>query len=314
MVSTRKRFQVWLIWMLFGFFVSAIDAHAQTLLELPSPTHTLQRCRDFHPIRADRASPDRFGRLFAGTGNLAMVEPCDDRGGEENSALADSEVDPPIPPQPIESARVAADLGGRLHVQPSIRASGKEAELIASASAEVLAILQNHNGCSAWFAKADPNVADTFSSLQFWIERDGPQHIVQERDDRGFWMKHGPYIARTSEGTGAGTNVAINASGAFFRPKAEVFKIEWAQGLELPTNAWQNLHIGPYDGATGRAQVITLLHELAHVVAAIPSDGISPSGFNRSEENTEVILRHCKGAVNSAAKHMVIQLPQNLAK
>ena len=314
MVSARKRFQVWLMTILLGCAAASTGVNAQIPPELRSSTRVLQPCRDVQPVGADRGSADRSGRQFLGTGNLPAVEPCDDRGVEENPTFVNKEDDPPAVAHQIEPFAAPADLGSRLQVRPSIRASGQEAELIASASAEVLAILQNHNACSAWFAKTDPDVARTFSSLQFWIERDGPEHIVQERGENGYWIRHGPYIARTSENTGAGTNVAINASGAFFRSKAEVFKIEWQQGLELPTNTWQNLHIGPYDGATGKAQVITLLHELAHIVGAIPSDGMSPSGLNRSEQNTEVILRHCKGAVDSTAKHTVIELAQNLTK
>jgi hypothetical protein len=315
MVSTRKHLQVTsIVMMLVGSLTTAICARPQSLLEFRSSARLLQRCPGTDATRADRDPAERFDRLFQGTENPAIGKPCDHYGAEENPTNVNNKKDdPPAATHQIDSSATAG-LTSRLQLQPSIRASGLEAELIASASAEVLAILQARNACSAWFAKADPKIAETFASLQFWIERDGPRHIVREKDGRGNWIRHGPYIARTSESTGAGTNVAINASGAFFRSRAEVVKIEWQQGLELSTNTWLNLHIGPYDGATGKAQVIALLHELAHVVGAIPSDGMSPSGLNRSEENTEIILRRCKSTVDSTAKNTLIELTQNLGQ
>ena len=307
MVSTRKF--VGLVpglALLLTYASTASGSHAQSLLQAQSSVRSPQQCREGDPVRMNRGPLEGFGRLSSATETLVRGELCDDRGVEEHPAAV-KEDDPPALTRQIDSPAGPAD---RQPFLPSIRASGQEADLIASARAGVLAILRSDNSCSAWFVKADSNVAETFSSLQFWIERDGPEHILQERGERGDWIWHGPYIARTSESTGAGTNIAINASGAFFRNKAQVFKIEWQHGLQRTTNTWQNLHAGPYDGATPKAQIITLLHELAHVVGAIPSDGMSPSGINRSEENTEVVLKHCRSAIDSSSKRTLIELAQ----
>ncbi len=70
----------------------------------------------------------------------------------------------------------------------------------------------------------------------------------------------------------------------------------------MMTSARQSLHIGPFDGGSLEAQIIAMLHELAHVVGAIPHDGLSPSGLNQSQANTELILQHCKNAAKASAK------------
>lgn len=309
MFSTRKLFQVIPVVMMM---LASAAAHAQSPSEMRSSKHSPQRCRDADPIRTTRGPADRPDRLFSGTETLAAGELCDDRVAAETPAIVNREDDPPILTRHIDPPSEPPDLASRLPVQPLIRASGEEAAAIVRASAAVLDILRGNNSCSAWFARSDPNIVETFASLQIWIERDGPEHIVRERGETGDWIEHGPYIARTSESTGPGTNIGINANGAFFHGKAEVFKIAWQQGFELPTNTWQNLHVGPYDGATPKAQLITLLHELAHVVGAIPSDGLSPSGLHRSQENTELILRHCRSTVNASPNHTIIELAQKL--
>ncbi len=297
---------------LLAFAAGATRARAQSPSEIRSATRSLRLCRETDPIRLMRSPVEQLDRLAA-SDTLLAGELCNDSGvGEPSAAVIHKEDGPPILLRPDDTPIGSPGLTPRLHDLPSIRASGKEAAAIARSSAAVLAILRNNNPCSAWFAKADAHVADTFSSLSFWIERDGPEHIIQERTERGDWIEHGPYIARTSEGSGPGTNVGINRNGAFFRARAEVYKIEWQRGYELPTNNWQFLHVGPFEGATAQAQIITLLHELAHVVGAIPADGMSPSGLYRSQENTDLILKQCKGAVNSSANHPAIELAQKL--
>jgi len=47
---------------------------------------------------------------------------------------------------------------------------------------------------------------------------------------------------------------------------------------------------------------LTLLHELAHVIGAVPSDDSSVGGFARSQENTELIVRHCQGEAGATAR------------
>jgi hypothetical protein len=311
MFSARRLFEVFsVVLVLLASAVSPAVVTAQSLSEIRSLISSPQRCHDLGPIRMTRM--DRYDRQFSGSETLPAGEFCDESAVTEAALIIHKDNDTPVPVHSADSHGERPDFTIQPGATSSIRASGSEAATIARARAAVLDILRGNNACSAWFSKSDSNVVETFSSLQFWIERDGPNHIVKERGDRGDWVEHGPYIARTSQSTGKDTNIAINANGAFFRAKAEVFKIEWHQSYELPTNVWQILHAGPYDGATGKAQIVTLLHELAHVVGAIPSDGLSPSGLNRSHENTEEVLRQCKNAVDASTKHAIFELVQKL--
>ena len=313
MSATRKVVQVIpsvIVLMLLAFVAISTGAQTQSASDMRSSSRSPQRCPGSDPPRTARIPWQRFDQSFAAS-ETTPAELCDDGGVNEEPVTIRKE-DPPLSVHPADSLPEVPDSTSRIVGQPSIRASGNEAVAIAHASSAVLDILRSSNSCSAWFVKSDPSIVETFVSLQFWIERDGPGHITKERGDHGDWIEHGPYVARTSESTGRGTNVAINAHGAFFQNKAEVFKISWEQGYELPTNTWRPLHAGPYQGATAKAQILTLLHEFAHIVGAIPSDGLTPSGLNRSQENTETILKYCKRAVNTSSNHAIMELAQKL--
>lgn len=312
MSATRKVFQViasLIVFTSLAFGAISANADPQFASEMRSGARPPQRCADVDPFRTARAPLQRFDQSFAASESIDG-ELCDDRRVDEAPLPIHNEVDVSV--HPATSPTETPDSTSRIVGRPSIRASGNEAVAIARAASAVLNILQSNNSCSAWFAKSDPSFVETFATLQFWIERDGPGHITKEHGDRGNWVEHGPYVARTSESTGRGTNVAINAHGAFFQNKAEVFKIGWQGSYELPTNSWQPLHAGPYDGATAKAQILTLLHEFAHIVGAIPSDGLTPTGLNRSQENTETILKYCKSAVNASPSHAIMELAQKL--
>ena len=179
---------------------------------------------------------------------------------------------------------------------------GEAASKITRAREAVFEILDGENACSAWFRRTDPRVAATFLSLIFSVDEDGSKRVVQERNDRGIWIAHGPYIARTHEGTGHGTTVTINGNGAFFRSRGDVHKIDWIGSIGTDTGGWRHLHVGPFDGGTLETQIVTLLHELAHVIGAVPSDDSSMGGFTRSQQNTELILRYCQGEASATAR------------
>jgi len=181
---------------------------------------------------------------------------------------------------------------------------GEAATKIRRAREAVYEILDGENACSAWFRRTDARVAAAFLSLTFSVDDDGSKRVVKERNDRGIWIEHGPYIARTHEGTGPGTTVTINGNGAFFRTRGDVYKIEWTGSIGNDTGSWRHLHVGPFDGGTLGAQVVTLLHELAHVIGAVPSDDSSVGGFALSQENTELILRHCQSEAGATARKM----------
>jgi len=72
------------------------------------------------------------------------------------------------------------------------------------------------------------------------------------------------------------------------------------------TGTSRHLDVGPFDGGTLQAQIVTLLHELAHVIGAVPSDDSSVVGFARSQENTELILRYCQAEADKAGKRLKV--------
>jgi len=173
---------------------------------------------------------------------------------------------------------------------------------LASPRKMVLAILQEENTCSTWFRLFDPQFVSTFLSLNYQIEKNGPQQVIRAKINSGDWIEYGPYIARVMQGSGPGATITINANGAFFRNSGDIYGLNWPPGMAIKTGNQRFIHVGPYQGGTLRAQTITLLHELGHVVGAIPEDGSSRFGPGRSQENTAVILRHCKRSVDSVAR------------
>jgi hypothetical protein len=299
-----------------GFRIVAVFASPLVFAASPSnilgQTHSLEasarsseRCGESDPLRLDRTSANRFLPPAASEESPGVTELCGERAAElPAGAVALS--DTPALTLPAVASPAKPDGNSADANQWAILERSKEASTVARARAAVLYILQNQNACSAWFQKSDPNILDTFSSLHLWVERDGPTHIVKELDDRGLWIERGPYIARTSQGTGADTSVAINANGAFFQASTEIVKILWRYGPEQDLNRRQTLHVGPFDGATLEAQIVTLLHELAHIVNAIPRDGMTPSGLNRSQENTELVLERCKRAAKEGSKRILV--------
>ena len=191
---------------------------------------------------------------------------------------------------------------------------GLEGTTIARVRQAVLEILESENKCSAWFRHSDPDVSATFRSLDFSVDEAGSDRVIREQNDRGAWIEHGPYIARTGQNTGPGTTVTINANGAFFRQKGEIYKVKWFRAAESQTGSWKHLYIGPYDGASLPGQVTTVLHELAHVINAIPWDeGTSPIGFIRSQQNTELVLHYCKSEVGASPNRLRLVMAQSRA-
>jgi hypothetical protein len=184
---------------------------------------------------------------------------------------------------------------------PHLHNTEDQADLLAS-SRLVLTILQEENACSTWFRHFDPEVVSTFLSLNYHVEKNGPQHVIREKVAGGDWIEHGPYIARTIQAAGPGAIVTINGNGAFFRDRGDIYRLQWPTGMTVETGDRRVIHVGPYQGGTLRAQIITLLHELAHVVDAIPEDDSSKFGPARSQRNTDIIVQHCKRSVDSLAR------------
>jgi hypothetical protein len=205
-----------------------------------------------------------------------------------------------IPPHPVVASKPEPpkpSVG-----EPALRDIGEAGTKISRAREAVLEILRDSNTCSEWFRQFDPQAAVTFSTLLIAVDENGAKHIIKERVDGGGWIEHGPYIARTWQGAGPGTTITLNRNGAFFRTTADLYRVEWAGGMENDTGAWRHLNIGPFDGGSLQGQVIALFHELAHVIRALPSDDSSVVGFGRSQENTNMVLRYCQSQARDLVK------------
>jgi len=200
---------------------------------------------------------------------------------------------------PATNAKVRINDGNHA---PHLHNTGDEADHLASSRSVVLTILREENACSAWFRDFDPQVVSTFLSLNYYVEKNGPQRVIREKVVGGDWIEHGPYVARTIQASGPGATVTINGNGAFFRDRGDIHRLEWPTGMAIETGDRRVIHVGPYQGGTLRAQVITLLHELAHVVDAIPEDDSSRFGPARSQKNTDIIVQQCKRSVDSLAR------------
>jgi hypothetical protein len=270
-----------------------------------------QGCRDAgFGSKLDRDEPARYSR----SDRSSAYQTCDGFSPDGPSKFSWNDVPRPSTLRVSEASKL--EHGPRIAaVAPpeELKDIGEQGTSIARARLAVLDILESENACSAWFRHADPQVPDTFRSLKFEVDENGPDYVIKELTDRGNWMAHGPYIARTRQNTGAGTTITLNANGAFFRTKDEIYKANWSGAEARETGTWRRLEVGPYQGGTLQAQVITVLHELAHVIGAIPWDDSSQVGYDRSQANTELIVHHCRSEASMSAKRLKLAMAQNAA-
>jgi hypothetical protein len=183
-----------------------------------------------------------------------------------------------------------------------LMAMGERGPTIERAREKVLEILAGHNGCAAWFAKAEPHAKRTFRSLRYTIDEGGPQYTLKTQNAAGAWLYQQPYAASSIEDASAGSTITINGKGAFFQVTS-VVRIVPKDGGPAGLSISRMLHIDLYRGGTLGAQVTALLHEFSHVVGLLPADGESASGRELSTENTQIVLRHCRAEVEAAGKH-----------
>jgi len=195
------------------------------------------------------------------------------------------------------SSRSLAKNGEPTHLTRSSR--DKRADTMQRVRGQALALLQNENGCSAWFHEADDDPAGVFQSLQFKIEKEKQAFVLRVMDVHGGARYKHPWAARSWQWGGRNSTVILNPSGPFFNPILPVIDLG-AGGAVVRYSGFRMLTIGPYKGDTTEAQITTLLHELGHVTARIPEDGDTWDG--KSSENTEEILRHCKTEIQEFAK------------
>ena len=172
-------------------------------------------------------------------------------------------------------------------------------ESLSKAKAQVLALLQDENACSAWFRESDSDPAGVFHSLHFQMEEAKPSHIQLILDThRGDVFKH-PWVARAWQLTGRNSTVKLNVDGAFFNDSSPTVELTPRGGF-VRYLGFRMLTVGPFKGGTSEAQITTLLHELGHITDRIPPDDDSWDG--KSSRNTEEVLLHCRGEIHEFAK------------
>lgn len=187
---------------------------------------------------------------------------------------------------------------------------GSAGLVIAAARQHVILILREHNSCSAWYAQAEPDPFEKFSSLHFHVDSEGEDTTFGDYSSAGLYYRE-PYVARAQQEVGAGSTITLNAHGGFFQWSAPV-KIRW-QGGPLLQQPPRPLRVGIYSGNSLNGQVTTLLHEFAHVVGLVPIDSGERDSAMISTQNTDIVLHHCRKQIG-ASVNRTIMLPESLAE
>jgi hypothetical protein len=163
----------------------------------------------------------------------------------------------------------------------------------------VLDILSSQNACSEWFATRDAVPHLTFESLGFIMDYEGAEDVLATVSLGSNTLIRQPYVARATQDGGANTDITINTNGAFYRAQAKLQRVSIEGGpLQFSGEYW--LTVGSYSGNTLPAQMLTLLHELGHVINLLPEDSDDLDG--KSARNTGEVLRHCRAEIESRAK------------
>lgn len=236
--------------------------------------------------------------------------PFTDRLADRDSSAPSGEC---IAAPPITDTRVtrpcldvprstASSLDNPLCASPELPAAkplsalGKEGVKISEAREQVLAILSTQNACSEWFESKDPFPGQTFRSLNFQVDRRGQNEVFEFPQSSGTVTLRHPYVAWATQDGGPFSTITLNAYGAFYRPQGRVEKMN-NEGGPLRLDGMRTLTVGPYEGSTLAAQIVTLLHELGHVIDLLPHDGDDVEGS--SIHNTNEVLRHCQPEVDA---------------
>jgi hypothetical protein len=188
-------------------------------------------------------------------------------------------------------------------VQAHLDAMGKPGQKITRAREKVLAILQSENACSAWFQKKDSNLAATFRTLSYALDRHGDEFVLESTDISAMNIFQSPYVAKVLQADGPYSTVTLNTKGAFFSGSARVLVV-YREGGPSSFNGTRALRVGPYEGETPPAQVLTLLHEFGHVLDLLPTDGNNVDG--KSVQNTKEVLGVCRAELDSLARRSAL--------
>ena len=176
-------------------------------------------------------------------------------------------------------------------IQGDLLALGPPGETISRVRDQVLKILENENGCTAWFQEVDPDPAGTFRSLNFMLDENGPSYVFAIKEiGQAEIFKH-PYVARSWENAGRNATIHLNPNGAFFKRASAVLERD-RKGGPLGLGGLHELRVATYSGNSAPAQITALLHELGHITGRLPEDDDSLDG--QSGRNTAEVLRHCR--------------------
>jgi len=184
-------------------------------------------------------------------------------------------------------------------LQADLLALGKSGQKVARAREKVLEILSEPNSCTDWYRTKDSNPAETFRTLNFEIDRKGTSYISEVRVNSASFVLFNPYVARVIQEGGEYQTVTLNGEGAFFQPQATIIE-QPRDGGPKQLRGSHRIGVGPYLGGSLQAQVVTLLHELGHLVGLLPRDEGDVDG--KSVQNTEEMLRYCRAEIESPLK------------
>jgi len=186
-------------------------------------------------------------------------------------------------------------------VQSELASEGTVGTTIERARQTVLKILEENNSCSAWMKQKVPNPADVFRRIHYKIDENGQKYVLKLQSKNDSWYFQDPYAASVIQEANPPVWVTLNAAGAFFKSGAAM-RSYYKDGTVAGVVFTKRLNIDFYLGGSLRAQVTILLHELAHVLDAIPADSLTKGDIRLSDRNTETVLRSCRAQVESATR------------
>src|SRR5258708_7428883 len=202
------------------------------------------------------------------------------------------------PCNPASPAQIGC-LTPRDPVQEDLARMGKAGQKILRAREKVLEILETENACSAWFREKDSNPADIFRTLSFEVDRKAEEFVLKSTDRSNMIIFRNPYVAWVIQGDGRYATITINTNGAFFSPMANMVEV-WKEGGPANFRGSHRTNVGPYSGDTIHAQVLTLLHELRHLLDLLPADENHVDA--KSAHHTRQTLRYCRAEIASQGR------------
>jgi len=186
-------------------------------------------------------------------------------------------------------------------VQSELASGGTVGATIARARQTVLKILEDNNSCSAWMQQKAANPAGVFRRIHYKLDENGEKYALKLQSKNDNWYFQDPYAASVIQHAAPPVWVTLNAAGAFFKSGAAMRSF-YKDGTVTGVLFAKRLTIDIYLGGSLHAQVTILLHELAHVLDAIPADSLSKGDIRLSERNTETVLHFCRVQVESAPR------------